>query len=362
MQVMKNLSYFYENPPQILQFFDRKKQISQNKTIIFGPINSGKSTIAINFLQNFKQNETLYINFGDIRCDKLEILQNFNDFLKQNPKIKAVILDEIDETILPKLKNLNFPEFCILISNFAFEIENFQQLQIFPLDFEEFIAFYKKNYETQTIFSHFLVFGNGVKNVFLQNESLQNLQNIFLAKLDKVDIKILEKISSKIGEIFSTNALFLELKDDIKISKDTIYQKIKFLQTNNFINFVSKFNAKNASKKIFFPDFSHKNVLNFKKDFKATLTNAVFCELNRLEKDFFYTDDFEFFLPQKFAIIISPFSANEIIFQRFKKTYKKLKELKIFRLKVISVANSGEIEIEGIKCEILPFWQFALSL
>lgn len=358
---MKTLNYFYENPPQMADFFTRKKEISQEKTIITGPINSGKTTMAINFLINFKTEEILYINFGDIRSKQDEILQNFNKFLKQNSKIKAVVFDEINKEILKFLPNLNFPQICILIANFYFEFPNFANLKISNLDFEEFISFYKKNYETQTIFSHYLILGNGCKNPFL-GDNINYLQNLFKANLDQMDIKILEKISLKINEIFSINSLFLELKNEIKISKDKIYEKVKNLQNCEYIKFANKLNSPNANKKIFFSDFSYKNVLSFKKDFKATLSNAVFCELTKLKKEIFFNNEFDFIILNKFAIIISPFSANEIIFQKFEKNYKKLKDLKIFRLKVISVANFGELEKERIKCEILPFWQFALSL
>jgi len=51
-----------------------------------------------------------------------------------------------------------------------------------------------------------------------------------------------------------------------------------------------------------------------------------------------------------------------LVFLKFKKLHANLKNLGINRLQAISVANSGETSIEGIKCEVAPFSRWALGI
>jgi|GEM_PF-4092387 len=69
-----------------------------------------------------------------------------------------------------------------------------------------------------------------------------------------------------------------------------------------------------------------------------------------------------FLLSLFIAIICSPFSDADLVFLKFKKLHANLKILGINRLQAISVANSGETSIEGIKCEVAPFSRWALGI
>ena len=86
-------------------------------------------------------------------------------------------------------------------------------------------------------------------------------------------------------------------------------------------------------------------------------------ELAKFNEQIFYTKELDFFLPKrKLAIICSPFSDADLVFLKFKKLHANLKNLGINRLQAISVANSGETSIEGIKCEVAPFSRWALGI
>lgn len=364
---MKILEYFYEFKPEILKFNNRKIELENGKILIYGAQNSGKSYILIDKISTLKQDEFLYIDFSDFRFDSGEIFENLAQFLKQNPQIKTLAFDnlneisaqnlEILEAISPKFENF------FITSRQNFKISNFKSLKISPLSFEEFISFDKKRTEINAIISAFLQLGNGVKNSFLQNYQIaQSEQKLLKSHFPDFEIEILKLCVAH--QNFSANRIYTALKEKMKISKDSVYSAISRFENENLINFVPKFADEKAVKKLYFSHFNLPECLSFKKDFHKKFANALFCEILAAFKDgIFYTKELDFFIPkQKLGILIIPFSASDIVFLRFRKLLPVLKALKIVRLSVISMANSGVSEIEGIKCEVIPFWQFSLSL
>ena len=149
----------------------------------------------------------------------------------------------------------------------------------------------------------------------------------------------------------------------MKISKDSVYSAMNWLNESGYVEFVSNLDESSTSKKIYFTNFALRNALCLKKDFLAVFANVVFCELLKFKDEIYYTKEIDFFLSKKkLAIICVPFSAPEIVFLKFKKLHASLKELGVSKLQIISVANQAEQSIEGIKCEILPFSRWSLGL
>ena len=193
--------------------------------------------------------------------------------------------------------------------------------------------------------------------------SINSEQNALKSALSANEIKILKECAAFVAASFSANKIYTNLKEKIRISKDSVYAAIAKFDDENFINFIPKFGDEKATKKMFFSNFNLKEILGFKKDFVKKFLNAVYCELANLGTPIYYTKDLDFYLPSRnLGVLVVPFSASEIVFLRFKKLILELKRLKITRLAVISMANTGALEIEGIKCEVVPFHSFALGL
>ena len=105
-----------------------------------------------------------------------------------------------------------------------------------------------------------------------------------------------------------------------------------------------------------------REILTSKKDFSKKFANVLFCELLGLNTPIFYTKELDFYLPAlKMGVLVIPFSDADIIFLKFRKILSVLKKLGVTSLKVVSMANSGRLEIEGIRCDVVPFHEFALS-
>jgi len=377
---MQNLKFFYENPPEVQKFIPRKKVVNSPKTILFGCIGSGKSYILAEYILNFKKDEFLYINFADLRYKFTHLNAEFDkifEFLEKNSQIGALFLDNLDEfseNEILHLQNLlnsqngkvspNLQSIIISTRKNSLNLQGFTKVKITPLCFEEFIAFDKRRTDINAIISAFFLQGGTPKNSFvLGSEIISSEQNALKSVLNDSEIAILKECCEFIAMPFSANKIYLSLKEQIRISKDSIYGCVAKFEDENFINFVSKFGDEKAAKRLFLSNFNLKDALSFKKDFSKKFINAIFCEIANLGEPIFYTKDLDFYLPSRnLGVLAIPFSASEIVFLKFKKLVPELKKLKITRLSVISMANSGLLEIEGIKCEVVPFPQFALGL
>lgn len=380
---MQNLKFFYENSPEVQKFIPRKKGVNSPKTILFGCVGSGKSYILAEYILNFKKDEFLYINFADLRYKFTHLNAEFDkifEFLEKNSQIGALFLDNLDEFSeneilhLQNLLNLafsnssqntvNLRSVVISTRKNSLNLQGFTKVKITPLCFEEFIAFDKRRTDINAIISAFFLQGGTPKNSFLNGgEIISSEQNALKSALNKNEIAVLKECCEFIAQPFSANKIYLSLKEQIRISKDSIYGCVAKFEDENFVNFVSKFGDEKAAKRLFLSNFNLKDALSFKKDFSKKFINAIFCEIANLNEPIFYTKDLDFYLPSRnLGVLAIPFSASEIVFLKFKKLIGELKRLKITRLSVISMANSGTLEIEGIKCEVVPFHSFALGL
>ncbi|WP_052137722.1 AAA family ATPase [Campylobacter sputorum] len=359
---MDILDMFYQNPPKISKFYDRKISIGSDKFILKGAINSGKTTLLKEWLlRNGNDDEILYVNFDDIRCDEKYIKENLSNFILTHKRLKAIALDGVNSDF--DLDFVNLKVGCATKNN-ELKFENYDEIYVNNLDFEEFMVFYKKKFDIRTMFSSFINYGNGAGSVFCDiNDMTIFLQNILKSNLDKTQIEILKQCCELTNKTFSANSIYKFLKKGMKISKDRVYETIFKFENEKYINLLPKINQTNGAKKIYMSDFAIISALNVNKNFQIIFSNIVYCELLKLKKEFFYENDIDFFIPDlNLGILCIPFRPSDLIFLKFKKLINKLKYLNIIKLIVISMSNQGLLEIEGIKCEIMPFWQFSASL
>ncbi|MDR0762542.1 MAG: hypothetical protein LBF13_05805, partial [Campylobacteraceae bacterium] len=255
---MDILEILYDNPPKTHLFLPRKYEITAKKTALYGPRFSGKSSVIIDYLNKFSRKELLYIDFSDTRVDakNLKPLQNFID----KNSIKVVILEHFDfQCAIPEVEEV------ILSSTAKLEIEGFDELFVPLLDFEEFASFNfdKKHQNIEGIFTLFEKNGTYPQMAFggIDIRLMQMLIQIYAQN----SFDILKNIALLQGQAISVHKLYEFLKSNIKLSKDTIYNKIAQLEKEHLIYFVSRFDKAGAAKKLYFADFTLKNILTFEK-------------------------------------------------------------------------------------------------
>ncbi len=351
---MKILQFFYDNYPKNQSFKERKIQIQTNKNLIVkGGFASGKKNLILNFLSSYKNENILFIDCADLKFDEKSLL-HLNSFLIYNPQIKFLVLCnfcyEFDFSIL---KHLNL-QIILSVNMINFKLNDFEELHLDFLDFEEFISLNKKNIDIKSMVSYFLHIG---RNTITQN---QEVNSTYLKSFySPLELNILKFISSNISGEFSTNDLFKSMKEKMQISKDTLYKNITKLEQNYTLYFVKNY-EKNL-KKVYFWDFSLKNSLSIQKDFNALFENLVLNEMFKFKQEIFYTKYFDFYIPNlKIAFLCLPFKDKDLILLKIKKILSK-NHLKISSIFVITLSQNTEFFINGVRILLLPFDEWALG-
>lgn len=295
--------------------------------------------------------------------------REIKEFLAANEQISSLFLDNFSSadfeisSFQSFAGGLNLKRFIISTRDKELILPGFERLELLPLSFEEFIAFDKRHNEINSMISAFLAQGGGAKNPFIAPaEILEFEQRLLTANFSRTEILILKECLGFVHAAFSVNKIYTALKPRIKISKDAVYGTIAKLERENFIRFLSKAGEPARAKKLYFSHFNMREILTSKKDFSKKFANVLFCELLGLNTPLFYTKELDFYLPGlKMGVLVIPFSDADIIFLKFRKILSVLKRLGITSLKVVSMANSGRLEIEGIRCDVVPFHEFVLS-
>ncbi len=342
---MDVLNFFYENHPKFEPNFERKIKISLENVLIKGPRYCGKKSLILNFLSNFRAEELLFLDLKDLRFEK-ESLKNLKDFLKQNPQIRILCLYNLD--FIPDLSSIFIP-MILSTDKKNITLPDFTEIELDYLDFEEFMSM-SKSLPVSHLFGLFLQAG---RSLFKENSLLRSNFSV-------LELEILKYLAKNLGKQISIAKLFIELKNRIKSSKDSVYQSIKDLENSFIIHTV--FHDEKKLRKIYFRDFGLKNNLCIQKDFKHLFENLILNELFKLKQDFFYNKFFHFYSKDsKIAYISNPTLDKDLIKLRAKKILPKALELGIFHIFFITLSNEESFFEQGVKFEIVPFHKWALS-
>jgi predicted AAA+ superfamily ATPase len=353
---MNLLNSYYSIEFKKIDFHDRKKHITKTNTIIYGPRFSGKSYMLYDLLSKQDSKDYLYIDFNDYRFDR-GILSELDTFIDKN-SIKIVAIDNFDYSISLPSKTIN-----IVTSDILIPLKGYKKLNLFPLDFEEYISFDTRNHTIEHIFDLYLK-----NSTFLNMLKVQKYQkipqlrdNISLMAKSELELEILKVFFVNSGLKLSLFQVYNTLKSKMKVSKDKFYEIASDLVERQYIFTVQKYNQPRSAKKIYAIDFNLKLALSFDKNFSLTFENMIFLELVKRGKKVYYTDYLTFYKPSKrLGILAIAFGDVEQIEKKINKIYKHLKELDITKIFVITIGEEESLQIKDIYCEIMPFWEWAL--
>jgi predicted AAA+ superfamily ATPase len=266
--------------------------------------------------------------------------------------------------------DLNFePPICdeiIITTNHECKIDGFTKVKIFPLDFEEYISFDNRELNIEATFNSYATNGTYPAMYAKHKDDFAKLYQNYLHTIyntNKLQITTLQILSAHQGRVISVFELFNQLKKTHKISKDKFYELIKKFQEEYVLFFIEKFGSVKATKKLFMIDFTIRSALNFDKDFIKRFENIVFLELLKREKNIFYTDAIDFYLPdEKKAILTIPFLPINLIKNKIQRLDDHFEKFEVKDIQIVTMGEIGEFSQNGITCELLPFWSFATLL
>ena len=355
---MNILEQIYDITLSKINFLERKISITGENTLLIGPPKSGKTYLIYDYLSQFEEDTYLYIDFNDYKNNFSDIEKYIDDFIVKN-KIEILVLENFKFTFkLPKVTT------TIITTNKINSLENFTTLYLSPLDFEEFLLFDTKHQNVSYSFNSFLKYGN-FPEIIEYNEQKKQKRNYEICQLfceDKTELEILFLLIKNASEKKSIFQLYNSLKKDIKISKDRFYKTCDNYEQNNIIFFCQKYDQPKAVKKIFIFNHALIDIVSYKKNFNNLFKNMVYLEINKRDKDIYYLDNIDFYLPKQDLIILAiPFFNNLITANITSKILPLIERYNIKEISIITVSGEQNLFIEEIEVQIITFNEWVLS-
>ena len=334
----------------------RKYQIESSFTIIKGAGKTGKTSIIKQYLSNLPSSSYLYIDLNDLRIDKELIKEELPQFCIDN-KIHTLVIEAYESDIqLPNVSSV------ILSTEEDLEIDGFSILNVYNLDFEEFLAFDTRYDSLDTAFTHFLQTSSYPELYFVHQDHRQKqLQNILKLSLNPLELQIMMHSAKLLGQKVSAFQMFERLKLQQKLSKDMFYKTFYGLIEKGYLYWVEKFEHSRATKKLYTLDFNIKNTLTLQKDFSRLFETLVFLEMLKRGSEIYYADGIDFYLPKENRIVLSmPFSNEDVLFKKIESIEAFIIENSVIHVEVVTMNAETKLGLPYAIIEMMPFVQWAI--
>ena len=349
------LEEFYKTDLYIDKFHQRKVFIEDKSYQINGISQSGKSKLVKNYLLSLKKNSYLYIDCSDIRIDIEKLNSSLASFCNKN-RVDVLVLDNY----LPLVKFVNVSQLIITSEiNYAFDM--LDTLQLYPLDYEEFLA-YEHKYDSSAL-NHFFQLGGfaHMHKVHADTRAIY-IQKMLKNALEKMEFDILKFCAKMMSQKISAYTIYERLKNSRKISKDKLYKSYANLVEKNYIHTLEKFEHPNATKKLYLCDISLRGALTIEKHFGRLFENMVYLELLKSGVECFYDDEIDFYIPHAEEIILCmPFADERALFKKLEQIEAFIFTRNIKKITSITMNMEGNISHPLSKVEMLPFDIWAIG-
>jgi uncharacterized protein len=292
----------------------------------------------------------------DYRIDRDALKEHLDAFCKLK-KITTVAIDRYDNSFeLPAVAQI------IISTSVELPLENFETVHLFPLDFEEFLAL-DNRYETlENALSHFIAIGGFPQLINVASANRHRyLQDLLKLSLNELELELLSFVSKQLGHKLSIFHIFDRFKKSRKLSKDHFYKTFYKLIDERWLLWLEKYQHPKAAKKLYLVDFALKGALTFSKNFSQIFETLVFLELKKVNKEVFYDEDIEFYIPKEDRVVITlPFATEKSLFSLMEKIEGWLIAYGVQMMEVVTMNSEAQLNHPFIKVEMIPFTRWAL--
>jgi len=349
------LEEFYKTDLQIEKYRERKATIDKNCCQINGITQSGKTKLIKNYLLSHPKNSYLYINCNDIRIEIESFNKELGSFCNTN-KINILAFDNYQ----PEFQFPNVSQ-IIISSETTYDFPAFTRVQLYPLDYEEFLA-YEHKFDSSALNHFFQLGGFPHLHKISVDERISYVQNILKFTLDDIEFDIIKLCAKFMSQKLSAFTIYERLKQRRKISKDKLYRSFESLVEKNYIHQLPKYNHARATKKIYLCDTSLKSALSIEKNFGRLFENMIFLELLKSSAECYYEDGIDFYIPHKDEIILcKPFADERRLFKKLESIEAFIFSYGITKITVITMNKEGSIAHPLSQVDIIPFDIWALG-
>lgn len=337
------------------KYHDRKIFLDEKSYQIIGITQSGKTSLIKNYLLSLKKSSYLYIDCNDIRIEVDELNNHLSDFCKSH-KIDTLVLDNYKKEI----EFVNASQ-LIISAEIPFESPYLQLITLYPLDYEEFLA-YEHKYDSSAL-NHFVQLGAlPSMHKVAQDMRARYIQRSLKNSLNEIEFDIVVLSAKMISQKLSPFAIYERLKLIRKISKDKLYKNFELLLKKNYLHQLSKYDHNKAIKKLYLCDISLKAALSTEKHFGRLFENMIFLELLKAGEKCYYDEGIDFYIPQKNEIVLGmPFSDERALFKKIEQIEAFIFTHTIEKITAVTMNAEGSLSHPLSKVEMLPFDIWALG-
>jgi len=349
------LEEFYRQDLHAPQYIERRYFLEEGSYQINGITQSGKTALIKHTLLAYKKSTYLYIDCSDLRINTTELNRILTRFCNQN-EISILALDNYSVEIhLPKLKTL------IIASVTQHDYPQLQQMQLYPLDYEGFLAF-EPRYDESALNHYFQLGGFPAMHRVGSEERVRYIQRSLKNTLSDIAFDTLMLASNLMTQKVSAYMLYERLKTSRKISKDKLYNSFSTLVTEGYLHQLQKYNHTKAIKKLYLCDIAIKNALSTQKHFGRLFENMIYLEMLKKGFYFYYEEEIDFYIPQQSRIVLCmPFGNQEALFKKIEKIEAFIIHHGITTVEVVTMTNASSLQHPFVTVEMIPFSIWALT-
>lgn len=353
---MDLLEHYHAHPPENEQFMLRKVQLlTEGNVNLYGVRGSGKTTLVLDYLKE-QGEHTLYLDLEDpnLILNTLETLplQTYIDELN----ISELIFDHYEEGMLDEFPTVKR---TIIISRTPIQKESFYLQQLFTLDYEEFFSFEQASSATLA-FNHFLKAGTLPVMTKHSNNTTLVMKQFFQQQFSPNEQSLILMLARYNTQAMTTHQIYSFTKEHFRISKDFVYQAIKYFQEEGLLYFID--NAiKRSGKKMIMYDFAFVKYLTTHQPFSTQFDTMIALTLIKHQVPIRTLGSHGYITDKNELIIPAPFDSEDSFWVKSQNKFSIYKKHGVKKVTVVTVANSYTYSIEKLHFEALPFNEWSIA-
>ncbi len=348
---------YYQNQRHLAEnYVPRKCQLPLKGDInLYGVRGSGKTTIILDLMHEENEESTLYIDLEDpnLIFNRLSTL-SLQQYIDREG-ITLLILDHYQKGYLPYFPNV---ERLIVLSRIPLENDDLSPVELFPLDYEEFLAF-ETSAAQSSGFNHFLRSGTLPLLARSQKTHIQAMKSFLQSSFDENEQKLLLILAQHHTKHLTTHQIYTFAKEKFKVSKDWLYKTMKLFTEEKLVLFIEDRYQKSGKKMLLF-DFAFAKYLTMGQPFILQFDTMIALALMKHHIKVQTLGIHGYVTTKDELIIPAPFESEESLWVKSQNKFSLYKKYGIKKVTIITVANSYEYNIEKLYFEALPFNEWSV--
>ncbi len=352
---MHILEEFFSHSPKNDFFYPRKTILPESGSFsLYGARGTGKTSLIVDFTRNLPANSYLYIDCQDPLFAMEDIGSSEIELFMQEEEIDTLILDHYFDRFLeylPKVKRV------VTVSRTLPKNPPGKILELFPLDYEEFLGF-DRGISAENSFNRFIRVG-GLPSLSRTSPAAAQLglRNFFYEKFDPQESRLLLVLSRFHGKRITAHHIYTFAKEYFRISKDWVYKTLERFKEEKVILFAG--DEKGRHPRMFLYDFALGRYLNKTQPFAVTFESMIALALFKHKIEFHYTGSTGGYMLPEFDIAVfpAPFQNKEAFERRIKNQRRSRFGQKAC---VVTVSERYSFEHRGVVFEALPFYEWSI--